>query len=159
MTQTRQGLRSTKPKPPNEESLPDITSKLPAVKPKEIYVVIEPIRKLYTYDTGRFCVCYRSGNHYIILACHVDTNAILLKLFQSRNDRHHIAAYDHIMARLKNGGHTIFLKILDNKYSQDYKLAIESNWNCKLQIVPPNVHRRNSATPLSGQSVPSKLTF
>ena len=94
-----------------------------------------------------------------MLAYHVNTNAILVKPLQSRKDRHHIAAYDCIMARLKNGGHTIDLQILDNEAIQAYKLAIESKWNCKFQLVPPNVHRRNSATPLSGQSVPSKLTF
>ena len=80
-----------------------------------------------------------------MLAYHVNTNAILVKPFQSRKDRHHIAAYDCIMARLKNGGHTIDLQILDNESSQAYKLAIENNWTSKFHIFPPNVHCRNAA--------------
>ena len=38
MTQIRQGMRSTKPKPSTEDRLPYITNQLPTAKSKEIYV-------------------------------------------------------------------------------------------------------------------------
>ena len=119
MTHTRQGARSTKPKPTLEDLLHDITSQLPAAKSKDIYVFTEPTRKLYTDDSSR------SGNHYIMLAYHVDTNTILVEPFQSRQDRHRIAAYNRIMTRLKKRGHIMDLQILDNKSSQAYKLTIQ----------------------------------
>ena len=90
MTQTRPGLCSTNPKSPNKEVLPDITSQRPSVKSKELYVVIEPIIKVYTEDMGRFPIRSRSGNHYIMLAYQVDTNSILVKPFQSRHNQHRI---------------------------------------------------------------------
>ena len=105
--------------------LPDITSQLPAATSKELYVFTDPISKLYTDDMGRFPVRSRSGNHYVMLAYHFDTNTILVEPFQSRQDRHRIAAYNRIMTRLKKRGHTVDLQILDNEASQAYKLTIQ----------------------------------
>ena len=121
MTHTRQGACSAKPKPATEDSLPDITSQIPAAKSKELYVYTDPISKLHTDDMGRFPVRSHSGNHYIMLAYQVDTNTILVEPFQSRQDRHRIAAYNRIMTRLKNRGRTVGLQILDNEDSQSYK--------------------------------------
>ena len=63
MTQTRQGTRSTKPKPATDDALPNTNNQLPPEKAKELYVYTDPISKLYTYDMVRFPVRYRSGNH------------------------------------------------------------------------------------------------
>ena len=92
---------------------------------------------------GRFPVRSRSGNNYIMLAYHVDTNTILVEPFQSRQDRHRIAAYNRIMNRLKKRSHTVDLQILDNKASQAYKQTIQDTWGCTFQLVPPHVHRHN----------------
>ena len=73
---------------------------------------------------GHFPVRSRSSKHCILLAYHVDTNAILVEPFQSRHDRHRIATYDRIMARLKNGVHTVEIQILDNEAIQAYTMAI-----------------------------------
>ena len=62
LTQTRQGAFSTKPKPATEDTLPNINNHLPPEKSKKLYVYTNPIRKLYTYDMGRFPVRSRSGN-------------------------------------------------------------------------------------------------
>ena len=99
MTQTRQDLCITKPKTLNKEALPGITSQIPSVKSKELYVVIEPINKLYTDGMVRSPVRSHIGNHYIMLAYQVDTNNILVEPFQYRHDQHRFAAYDHIMAK------------------------------------------------------------
>jgi hypothetical protein len=145
MTQSRQGTRSTKSKPAAEVPLPDISSQLPAERSNELFVVVEPISKLYTDDMGRFPVRSRSGNHYIMLAYHADCNVILVEAFESRHDRHRIAAYNRIMERLKLGGHSVDLQVLDNEASEEYKTAITEKWGCKFQLVPPDVHRRNVA--------------
>ena len=46
-------------------------------KSKEIYITTEPISKLYTDDIGRLPVRSRSGNNFLVLPYHVDTNVIL----------------------------------------------------------------------------------
>ena len=61
ITQSRQGTRSTKPKP-------DPVPRPPMTKSKELYITTEPISKLYTDDMGRFLVCSRSGNNLLVLS-------------------------------------------------------------------------------------------
>ena len=114
MTQTRQGTRSTNPKPATDDALPNTKNKLPPEKSKELYVYTDTIRKMYTDGMGCFLVLSCSGNHYIMLDYHVDTNTILVEPFQSLQDRHRIAAYNRIMTRLKKRGHTFNMQILDN---------------------------------------------
>ena len=80
-----------------------------------------------------------------MLAYHVETNVILVKPFASRHDRHRLAAADHIMANLTKRGHGADLQVLDNKCSAAYKLQIEEKWGAKIQLVLPDVHRRNIA--------------
>ena len=142
LKQTRQGLRSTKPKPPKPPSLSTLP---PTPSTQELHVAIEPISKLYTDDMGRFPIRSRSGNQYIMLAYHCDSNAILVEPFQSRHDRHRIAAHGRIMTRLKEKGHTIQHQILDNEASKEYRRTITDDWKATYQLVPPNVHRANTA--------------
>ena len=142
LTQSRQGVRSTKPKP---EPAPPAPTPAPSTASKLLVISTEPISKLYSDDTGRFPIRSRSGNNYIMLAYHVDTNAILVEPFESRHDRHRLAAADRIMTRLAKRGHGVDLQILDNECSAAYKLHIEEKWKAKFQLVPPDVHRRNIA--------------
>ena len=66
LTQSCKGVRSTKRKPPlkpvSVDSLPGITSQLPAVKSQELHVWVEPISKFYTDDMVRLSVRSRCGN-------------------------------------------------------------------------------------------------
>ena len=48
------------------------------------------------------------------------------------------------MTRLNNIGHTVDMKILDNESRQTYRSIIEDKWDCKYQLVPPDVHFRNA---------------
>ena len=61
------------------DSVPDITSQLPRM---ELHFLVEPISKLYADNVSRFPVRYLSGNRYIMLEYHVNTNAILVSAFQ-----------------------------------------------------------------------------
>ena len=49
------------------------------------------------------------------------------------------------MQRLNNRGLTTDLQILYNEASQNYKAAIKYKCGVDLQLVPPNIHRRNEA--------------
>ena len=61
LNQSRQGARSTKPKPVR-------VPKTPKIKSKEVYIATEPISKLYTDDMGRFPVRSRIGNNFRMLS-------------------------------------------------------------------------------------------
>ena len=67
----------------------------------KLFVVVVPVSKLYNDDMGRFPIFSRSGHRYIMLAFHCNSNIILIEPFQSRHDRHRIAAYSRIMTRLR----------------------------------------------------------
>ena len=81
LNQSWQGAHFTKPKT-------GPVPRPPKTKSKELYITTEPIRKLYTDDMGRFPVRSRSGNNFLMLYYHVDTNVILVDPFESRHDRH-----------------------------------------------------------------------
>ena len=49
------------------------------------------------------------------------------------------------MQRLNNRGLTTDLKIIDNEASQNYKNTIKDTWGVSFQLVPPDIHRINSA--------------
>ena len=65
----------------------------------------------------KFPVRYQSGNNFLMLSYHVDTNAILVEPFESFHDLHCLAAADRIMTRLTKRGHGVDLQILDKKCS------------------------------------------
>jgi len=90
LTQQCQNVRSTKPKQP----LPVLLVVLPPPTPtasNQIFVVTQPLSKLFTNDTGRFLVRARSGNQYVMIAFHADGNLILQQAFKTKSDRHRIA--------------------------------------------------------------------
>ena len=111
----------------------------------ELFIRVLPISKLYTDDTGRFPVKARSGNQYVMIAHHADGNLILQQAFKTRSDKHRIEAYSAIMTRLSARGLVVDLQILDNEASAAYKHSITVTWQCKFQLVPPDMHRRNQA--------------
>ena len=94
---------------------------------------------------GQFPIRSRSDHHYIMLAFHCDSNVILIELFQSRHERHHIASYSRIMTLLQERVHAVDLQVLDNKVSKEYCRVITQTRKATLQLVPPDVHRRNAA--------------
>ena len=150
MSQTRKGIRSTKPQqstpPVVEVKKEDVdTPVVQRERTNEMHIWTEPVSKLYTDDTGRFPIRSRTGNQYIMIAYHCDSNTILQAPFKTKGDKHRIEAYNSIMSRLKARGHKVDLQILDNEVSAEYKRVIEEEWHAKYQLVPPEVHRRNIA--------------
>ena len=128
MVQSYQGVRSTKkntPLPrgiknkifkvaPEEEEMGDIP---PPIKTKGLHIWDQTISKLYTDDCGRFPIRSRSGNDYIMIAYHCDSNTILQAPFANRKNKHRIRAYNSIMKRLADRRHQYDVQILDNEVS------------------------------------------
>ena len=100
LTQAKQGIRSTKTGPPTLPTPPTVGTTHPKSN-RELHLCVKPISTLYTDDTGQFPVRSRSGNQYLMVAYHCNTNAILVEPFQTREDCHCIPAYTRIMTRLK----------------------------------------------------------
>jgi hypothetical protein len=144
LAQQRQNIRSTKPKAPIALPSPPPTA-APEAPSNELFIRVLPISKLYTDDTSRFPVRARSGNQYVMIAHHADGNLILQQAFKTRSDKHRIDAYNAIMSRLSAHGLVVDLQILDNEASAAYKHAITVTWQCRFQLVPPDMHRRNRA--------------
>lgn len=81
MVQTRQDVRSTKPKPKpatskvSAQPVPDPV--LTDEKSNEFHIRVPHCSKLYTDDTGRFLIHSRSGNQYAMIAYHYNSNSII----------------------------------------------------------------------------------
>ena len=106
---------------------------------------MEHLSKLYTDDNVRFPVRSRNGNQNIMISYHFDSNTTISAPFNSRSDKHRLLAYGTIMQRLKNHNILAHLQILDNESSTTYKRIIKSEWVVGYQLLPPNIHCRNSA--------------
>ena len=155
--QSSQGVRSTKKKRyqcrGNEKAPERVTLEKqykeedipPSLKTKELHIWDQTISKLYTDDCGRLPIRSRSGNDYITIAYHCDSNKILHSPFVNRKEKHRIIAYNSIMQRLDDRGHHVDVQISDNGVSTDPKRTIVENWCATYQLVPPNVHRINVA--------------
>ena len=81
MTQTHQGVLSTKRKttPSNPaRSVSPLSSDILAKISNKLYVVVEPIRKIYTDGMGQFPIHSHYGYHYIMLKLHCNINIILI---------------------------------------------------------------------------------
>ena len=146
-TAPTQSQNPQSPNPAPVVNLPylDPSPLLPQVKTSELHVRVTHMSRLYTDDTGRFPIRSRSGNQYIMVAYHCDSNAILACPFKTRKDAHRMEAYNSIMEHIQAKGFNVDLQILDNEASAEYKKLITEKWGAKFQLVPPNMHRRNAA--------------
>jgi hypothetical protein len=131
LAQQCQNVKSTKIKPIAQQASP----LLPAISPpeaispsNEVFVQVHPLSKLYTDNTGQFPVWARTGNQYVMIPYHADGNLILQEAFQTRSNRHCIAAYNSIMTCIAAQGLSVDVQILDNKASAAYKQAITFTW-------------------------------
>jgi hypothetical protein len=135
LVQQHQNVWSTKPK--TTLLAPLVVLRPPVAMPSnQVFVIIKPLSKLFTNNTGRFPIRACSSNQYVMIAFHANGNLILQQAFKSKSDHHRIAAYNTIMTRLAACGLSIDLQILDNKASFAYKEAIIFKWNTTFQLVP-----------------------
>ena len=143
LVQSRQDVRSTKPKVDNSQPTPTPIEP-PRYLSKELHLHIKHTRKLYTDDNGPFPIRFRSGNQYLMSAYHCDSDAIIFAPFKSRNYSHQLLAYKYIMNRLKKWDQHVDLHILYNATSEEYKKSMKNVWKVEYQLVPPNLHLHNA---------------
>ncbi len=108
MVQTRKGVRSTRPKPAAVTEpvvimllYADTAPPLPFKKTNDLHVYMKSISQLYTYDTTRVTIRACSGNQYVMVAYHCDSNTILVCPFKMQQDTNRLDTYSKIMLRLK----------------------------------------------------------
>ena len=73
--------------------------------------------------------------------CEINGNYIVAERIKSRKDKKVIRAYRELLACIKEGVCNPKMHILENEASEEFKKAIKVQ--CKLEMVPPDVHRRN----------------
>ena len=144
----RQGVRSTKPKHQQDEEAQEaeLNAKLrPGVKKHDVYFKIwDAKEKMYTDQTGRFPVQSKQGNRYMMVLVEIDSNYIDAEPMKNRSQGEMIRAYQALLERIKSTGvcdpkH----HMLDNEASAEFQKVIREQ--AKLQLVPPDTHRRNIA--------------
>ena len=87
----------------------------------------------------------QQGNKYIMVMVEIDSNAILVKPINSRNDHKLARAYRVLMKRLQHAGIVPKKHILDNKISEETKTIIKDEYKMAMELAPPGCHRRNAA--------------
>ena len=111
LVQSRQRLRSTKPKFDNSQTITPTVG--PPREPyRELHIHIKHISKLYTDDPGIFPIRSCSGNQYLVIAYRCSFNAILVFPFKSHKDSHLLLAYNEIMTGPKQRNQLVDLQIL-----------------------------------------------
>ena len=82
---------------------------------------------IYTDLSGKFPVTSLSGNKYVLLLYHYDSNAILVKPLKNRSDKETLKAYDELYTKLTNSGLAPKLHVLDNEASTALKRQINKS--------------------------------
>ena len=117
------------------EELPEVS--LPCIQYKEVHIWDEPLIKLYTNNCVRFPIRARSGNQYVMIEFHCDSNTIIYADKKMCSKEYRIAAYNSIMEHITSRDHNIYLQVMDNEASADYKKVVKGTWKVKYQLVPP----------------------
>ena len=100
--------------------------------------------KNYTDQTGRFPVTSRNGNKYTLVAYHYESNTIHAELLKKIPGLDLKTSYQKIQSLLTNRGLKPHLHILDNECPNVLAFFMREV-NEKFQLVPTNIHCRNSA--------------
>ena len=105
---------------------------------------IQEKSKLYSDQTGMFLVRLATGNKYIFVLYHYDTNSIHALHIKSRHTDHISQAWKTIFDTLKHHGEASEFYILSNEYSTNMIHSFKSS-GVTYQLVPPHLHRYNAA--------------
>jgi hypothetical protein len=100
--------------------------------------------RVYTDQTGQFLVRSSNGYRYMLVLYHYDTNAILVEPLKTRHGNEILRGYTKLYTHLTERGFKPTTHWLDNEASNALK-AFNRTQDIEYQLVPPHVHRRNSA--------------
>ena len=86
LNQTKAGIRSTKsaPEPLLEADEADVKQCFNK-KERDVYIKVwDPMDTVHSDQMGKFPVRSRRGNNYMMIMCHVDSNAALVESMKNR---------------------------------------------------------------------------
>ena len=148
MHQSRQGIRSTRPKPVTPSDPQDMNPDHQPQAAHHIYcfAALADLNSgtIYTDLTGRFPVRSYKGMQYIFVCYEYASNSIHVRPMKSREDANMVETFKNIYGYLKSKNFTPILNVMDNECSKAVLEFIEST-NAKIQFVPPDIHRVNAA--------------
>ena len=130
----RQGLQSTKEKPPDtdlEEKIKTNVLFSTTVDPKETKEV-----KIYSDLCGRFPTTSSRGVKYIYVMYVCGCNSIATIAIKNRSDKEIIKAFTSLTEYLKSRGINPVLHFMENEASTPLNIRMTS-MNIKYQLVPP----------------------
>ncbi len=118
---------------------------LPPTKLNNIFVQVEDLNEeMHTNQTGAFPHTSQCGNHYIMVAVHLDANYIFAKPMKNRMEGEMIRVYQKIINRMKAAGLGLKKHVLNIKCSVAMKACIKGN-NMDYKLVPLGQPRQNQA--------------
>ena len=146
MRRVRQGIASTRPNQPTDES-PQLHPPIELASHAVFCFAVltdTTAGTMYTDLTGNFPVRSLRNMTCIFVAYVYDINAIIVRAMPSHTDAAMIDAFTSILDELTTRGHTIHLNIMDNECSKAVAKHLRAN-KVDLQLVPPHNHRVNAA--------------
>jgi hypothetical protein len=144
LDQSRQNTRSTKIKTNDNEPPTDPTQEPHNAITNQVFATVEETGRIYTDQTGQFPVRSSNGYRYILVMYHYDTNAILVVPLKTRHGNEILRGYTKLYHHLNERGFRPTTHWLDNDASNALK-SFNRTQDIEYQLVPPHVHRRNSA--------------
>jgi hypothetical protein len=107
--------------------------------------VYEPTGTIYTDLTGKFVAPSATGNNYLFVLYHYDSNCILCEPIKNRTKTSILNSFQRLHTQLVRAGVRPRLQRLDNECSDILLQEYMIQQNIDYQLVPPHVHRRNAA--------------
>ena len=138
----RQGLQSTKEKPPDIDLEEKI--KINVVYWTTVYPSKTKEGKIYSDLCRSFPTTSSRGNKYIYVMYVHDCNAILTTATKNRIDKEMIRYFTSLIEDLKIGVINPWFHFMDNEASTILKLTI-TTMDIKYQLVPPSKHRAKNS--------------
>jgi hypothetical protein len=114
------------------------------IKTQYVYAATIDAGQIYTDQKGIFPVVSSKGNKYIIILYDYDSNTILARPIKDRTAHELLRSFQVIEQELIARGLKPKLMKLDNEASTLLKTYLHQH-NITFQLVPPYIHRRNSA--------------
>ena len=137
----RQGLQSTKEKPPDTDLENKITTNV------VYFTTVEPSTtkegKIYSDLCRRFPTTSSRGNKYIYAIYVYDCNAIITTEMKNKRDNEMVRDFTSLTEDIKIRGIHPGFHFMDNKAYTALKLTM-TTMNIKYQLVLPSNHRSNN---------------
>jgi len=116
------------------------------MKVRDVFTRVYDIREtVFSNQTGWFPTRSQCGSKYIMVMVEIDSNAILVKPINSRNNHDLARAYRVLMTCLQHAKIVPKKHILETEVSKAMKTIIKDVYKMAVELVPPGCHRRNAA--------------